>query len=551
MKSSPVFVLYLQDDVIWLYQQQAHGLFATQETPLTDPKELEFWLQENPQAVWVLLADQVEEAFWNEKMPLLFGNARRVWAKRLLENTPLTSPFMAYQIQEKLPQDRRQRQVLCVALGEHQRITPWLDFLHKKQAKIRGLYTPALLAPAALHYLQVPNPNDGITILITPHPNGMRQCVMHNGHLIFSRVAFHDSHHPVNDLSPHGLSPEESLPLHRMDTPSQAEQRILREIAYLRNRLIQANLLLSEKSTLHIVLAGLADISNQMLEALRLKQTEAPEIMADRFTVVPPEDPRLFLMASTRLTDSTHGICGLFLNLLVLWQPRLQLAPDNYRYWDQQATATRALQKIKYIIYGVIGLTLLWTSIQIFNNYTKQKLLQNTLSTIRQQYAQIAHQFAFLPMTAANIDQTIRAINAVAEKPRLNVHDLLSIWGQTLANHPQVHVEVLEWDELPAQEALQIDKTPAWLAALPSQTPIFHLRIQGDIRESDQDNLRRARDSFFHFVEDIRSKLIEETVIQVDQAPFNLSAEQAITGNVGELQQNSSRFQLTAWQHPK
>jgi hypothetical protein len=543
MKPNTLFVLYFQGDTVWLYQRQTQGLFAAQETPLTQAEELRPWVENHPQAMWVVLVDQIAETFWNEHMPFLWGSAHRAWIKRLLENSSLASPFMAYQVQGRLPQDRSQRKVLCLALGEHLKITPWLDFLLQLHVRIRGLYTPALLAPMALRYLQMPI--EGTTVLITPHPEGMRECVVHENRLAFSRIAFHTDHQDAD-----GSASTQTPTTHRSALPSQSVQRVLNQVAYLRSRLVQEGILATETSPMRVVLAGLADVSSQMQDTLTLHARQSTsDAGITQFTVVAPEDPRLFVMATSRLTDSTHEVCGLFLNLLTLWQPHLQLASDEYRSWDRRAHAVGALQKAQRVAYLLIGLLALWAGAQIWHAYSEEQSFKTRLSQVRLQYAQVARQFASLPMTSSDMDQVIRYTHSLAEKPHLEVHALLSVWGQTLLNHPSIRLESVEWKESSSQEALQTDRSSPWLNGLPSNKPLLHLHIKGQVQWKDSLDLHKGRDMFLHFVQDIRTALGEKGLIHIDQTPFDLSAGQSIMGKVGELQSTNVHFQLSAWQY--
>ncbi|HTH95416.1 MAG TPA: hypothetical protein VL550_09295 [Rhodocyclaceae bacterium] len=140
------------------------------------------WLSTKQGVEFHLIADIVDEGFHLEKLPEVRVYERRSLLKRKLrQRFPDTSLSLAHTITQVTEKQRR-KSVLLSALTESTRLKPWLDILQAHDACLVGIYTPSLLLP---HLLGKAEPQQ---LLVTFGRSGMRQSLLQNGVVIFSRL---------------------------------------------------------------------------------------------------------------------------------------------------------------------------------------------------------------------------------------------------------------------------------------------------------------------------------------------------------------------------
>ena len=181
------FILHLTAGRCDLFSLSAKRMHHHAELLLETPADIQPIAEKFNKAPWLVLVDQPEEDFWGQLMPPLRGRARAVWLEKLAAKSTFESTFRWVQVHGRSRSNPAKLRVLGYTLGQSEALAEWLDALSAANVRVRGVYSPALLAEEAMQRLEIKS--KGVVVLVTPHRAGWRQCVMVAGKLRFSRLA--------------------------------------------------------------------------------------------------------------------------------------------------------------------------------------------------------------------------------------------------------------------------------------------------------------------------------------------------------------------------
>ncbi|MGH8706485.1 MAG: hypothetical protein ACREVD_00295, partial [Burkholderiales bacterium] len=136
-------------------------------------------------ALFYAVADLAGEDFHEELIPYLRGGDRELEVQRRLaqryRDTRLATALSLGQVRG----ERRNERLLLTSFTNTQRLTPWLDALAESDAKLAGMYSVPLLAPALAARLGA---GSGRCFVVTANSAGLRQCYVEGGRLRFARL---------------------------------------------------------------------------------------------------------------------------------------------------------------------------------------------------------------------------------------------------------------------------------------------------------------------------------------------------------------------------
>ena len=137
-------------------------------------------------ALFSVLADLAGEDFHEEQIPFLRGADREsIIQRRLAQRYRDTRLAAALSLGEASGGERRNERLLLASFTNTQQLAPWLDALEEAGARLSGVYSVPLLAPAAAARLGA---RDGRLLLVTANRAGLRQCYIDQGKLRFARL---------------------------------------------------------------------------------------------------------------------------------------------------------------------------------------------------------------------------------------------------------------------------------------------------------------------------------------------------------------------------
>ncbi|HMN79791.1 MAG TPA: hypothetical protein PKA20_07650 [Burkholderiaceae bacterium] len=143
---------------------------------------------------YVWLVDTVDEELQLEQLPRMRGSDLRKFTARRLEQRFRSKNLATWRPgaaatrrgwRAWLPAAGETMPVLLAALGSEQLMQPWLSIAERAKVVIEGIHSPALLARALARRI-VPDPTG---LLVSLHPAGLRQTLLVDGGVRFTRLA--------------------------------------------------------------------------------------------------------------------------------------------------------------------------------------------------------------------------------------------------------------------------------------------------------------------------------------------------------------------------
>jgi len=181
-------ILYFTSEESHLYASSGSGLQLEAKFPAGEAGVLEFreYLRAHRGALFSLLADVAGEDFHEEQIPYLRGADRyAVLQRRLAQRYRDTRLAAAFSLGQVAAEERRNERVLLASFTNTQQLAPWLDALEESGARLAGVYSVPLLAPALAARLGM---KSGRAFVVTADRAGLRQSYIENGRLRFARL---------------------------------------------------------------------------------------------------------------------------------------------------------------------------------------------------------------------------------------------------------------------------------------------------------------------------------------------------------------------------
>jgi len=508
-RSGALFILVLSSGKAEVFSTKSKSpTLVCSAEELANPKNLEQFATESLRTPWVVLVDQSEESFWGGVIPKLRGAAKAVWLNRLAEQSGSDSPYRWSDVQGKSRSQSGKFRVLGYTLGRPEVLTPWLDALKHCGARIRGVYSPVMLTGVALQSLQIkpPKEEDDISILVTPHADGLRQSVLVGGQVRFSRLA---------------LNPQTQ--------GADWFEAVYQETIRLREYLISNGLLKSDRAGMHIY-AVLPTTAENLRPSL--SDNKHPK---DRYQWVTQANPTLVYVAALCRHQS--------------WE---QLAPAAYRKHDISLVASRLLYWGSLV---TVGLTTFYLLIMLVTLWLKQSDISAAkadANNANQLYLKIAKTFPQTPLTAVQLIEMNKRWTSLKESSPPEMRDALIAAGQTLERHPNMLVESFLWianvtdDGFSEGEPIVKPANPtAGTDDKKQKRSVTSLLLRGSIQGVASDDLRGARDALSRLEADFnRNPKIRAEIIKT---PFDLSAKSSFTGS-GTQDKSELNFEIKLWQ---
>jgi hypothetical protein len=451
-------------------------------------------------ALFYAVADLAGEDFHEELIPYLRGGDRELVVQRRLaqryRDTRLATALSLGQIRG----ERRNERLLLTSFTNTQRLTPWLDALAESEAKLAGMFSAPLLAPALAARLGA---GGGRCFVVTANSAGLRQSYVDGGRLRFARLE------RTVDMVPEALA------------------------AFVR----------SETGRLA-----------QYLSTLRVLPREGPPIQV--IVVAPPGQRAAFertLISDTRLSfltmdqneaarrvgvkASPPGTGGeqLYLHLAVRRPPREQFARRedrrSYVLWQLRRVvlAAGALGFAGCALYaGASWIDVVGTRAEVGN-------VQVETQTTQREYQRITSAFPVTQTTTDNLRTTVVEFTNIARQTAPPERVLVYL-SKALEQFPQVELDSLQWRvEGSAGRGARGAASPATPAsaaagdAKPAATEI--LEIAGRVGTMRRSDYRAITAEVQRFADALRADPAYQ--VQRTQLPFDVTSEGTLSGDIG------------------
>jgi len=491
-------VLYFTSSEHYVYRWSRRALeldarFQADDEGLDDFRE---FLRHQKGALFYVVADLAGEDFHEDQIPYLRGGDRqavllRRLAQRYRDTRLATALPLGY-----VTGERRNERLLLASFTNTQQFTPWLDALMDSDAKLAGVYSVPLIAPALAARLGA---RGGRAFVITQNRAGLRQCYVDEGRLRFSR------------LERTGSMPPESL------------------AAFVRSE------------TMRLA---------QYLGGLRALPRDGPPVQV--LVVAPPGQRAAFeeaLVSDARLTfraldaDEAARAVGvrrasdalaeqLYLHLVVTKPPKQQFARSEerrgFRIWQLQ----RAIA-----VAGTIGLAacVLYAGaswLDVLSVRARTEVQQRQARAATEEYERITAAFPVTQTTTDNLKATVVEFRKIAAHSSTLESSLVHL-SKVLDEFPQIELDRLKWRVGSAVENER--EAPPVAAAPPTSTATGQtaelLEIGGRVNATQRSDYRGITAQVQRLAEAL-SAGSSYRVLRT-QLPFDITSQGTLTGDIG------------------
>jgi len=456
-------------------------------------------------ALFAVLADLAGEDFHEEQVPFLRGGDREaVVQRRLAQRYRDTRLAAALSLGQVTTPQRRNERLLLASFTNTQQFAPWLDALEESGARLAGVYSVPLLAPALAARLGARGPR---ALVVSANRAGLRQCFVEGGRLRFARL-----------------------------------ERTVEMVP-------QALALFVRSETLRLV---------QYLGTLRALPRDGAPLQA--FVVAPPGQRAEFehaLVSDARVQFHTvdaaqaqhtvklrqapegTGAEALYLSLAARKPPREQFASSaerrRYFVWQLQRGIVAA-GALGFVVCALVG-GARWLEVMDVGNRAAAQQREAKLAA--EQYQRITSTFPVTETTTENLRVAVLEFRRIAERSLAPEAAFVHV-SRVLEQFPQMEVDAINWRLGRAGE--QREEAPA-AAPGPQGEQAVQFAISGRVNATQRNDYRGITGQVQSFANALASSGYQ---LARTQLPFDVTSEGTLTGDIGGVDSGEApRFTIT------
>ena len=494
-------LLYATAEDHYLYRAAGHGLelegtFAGDDLGITAFRE---HLLARPGGLFSVVADLAGEDFHEEQVPLLRGADREaIVQRRLAQRYRDTRLATALSLGEAPTAERRNERLLLASFTNTQQLSPWLDALEEAGARLAGVYSVPLLAPALGARLGA---KSGRALVVTATRAGLRQCYIDNGKLRFARLE------RTIDMVPQALAMFVRSETHRLAQYLVTLRALPREGAPVQVLVVAPP---GQKEVFEQALTSDARLVfhtidyAQALQAVRLRKV--------------PEAARAE---------------ALFLHLAATRPPREQFASrqDRRRYlvWQLQRgiVAAGAAGFVGCLLYGGAK----W--LEVLELRERATTQQHEARAAAEQYERITASFPVTQTSSENLKVAVVEFRRIAERSASPERALAHL-SNVLARFPQIEIDAINWSVGRAGDRLgtrALASAPGAAAkSEPQGDTAVVVEVSGRVNATQRTDYRGITAQVESFAAALAAsgyQLVERKL------PFDVTSEGTLTGDIG------------------
>ena len=464
-------------------------------------------------ALFALVADLAGEDFHEEQVPWLRGSDRQaVVQRRLAQRYRDTRLAAALSLGQVVSPHRRNERLVLASFTNTLQFVPWLDALDEAGARLAGVYSVPLLAPALAARLGA---RGSRVIVVTANSAGLRQSFIDGGKLRFARL-------------------ERTTEMGALALAAFARSETLRLAQYLTT----LRALPRDGAPLHALVVAPRG------ERVAFEQT----LVSDARIVFRTIDAeQAFKLAGLRQApEGTEGE-ALYLHLAARKPPREQFATrdDRRRYlvWQLQRGIVAA---------GALGFAAcaLYAGSRSFEAYdlTSKAAAQNREAQYAaERYQRITASFPVTETTTENLRTTVTEFRRIAERNALPEPAFAHV-SRVLAQFPQMQVDALNWRLAKADERRDSKATaqPAKPEAQSDEAVL--IEISGRVNATQRNDYRGITAQVQAFASALAAS---GYLLMRTQLPFDVTSEGTLTGDMGGADSGEApRFTIVLARRP-
>jgi len=458
-----------------------------------------------PQSLFYVLADVVEEDFFQENIPSVHGADRRALLRRkLAQRYRDTSLAMPIPIGSEIHAGRREERILYTSFTNAHQFQPWLDVLRSKNARLVGVFSVALVATSVGKRLRFKKSR---YIVVSLQQAGLRQSYIENGRIRFSRLGRVD-----------------------LADPRAVAKSCAVESSRLHQYLVNARILPREIVPFDVIVFApsehKAHYDAACVSSARLQ-----------FQVFDLDKTAARLGLKSAPEDALAE--GLFLHVLAESPPGEQYANDGLRHFYHLWRARVGLITAGAAAFGVC---FLFSAVRLLEaSYVDDMARNDRLQEARasEEYSRLQTRFPKTPTSSENLKAIVRNYKALLRQTASPAGMFTEI-SEALTPVPQIEIEKIDWEVGAAQKSTERGASKAPPApqvptgqARPSGTeiPVQSCEISGKLIVQQASDYRAVGALVDRFTDALRRKPGVEVIRS--SLPFDINAEKSLSGDIG------------------
>ena len=451
-------------------------------------------------SLFYVLADVVEEDFFQENIPYVRGADRRaLLARKLAQRYRDASLALPLSLGSEIHAGRREERILYMSFTNAVQFQPWLEVLRSHEARVVGVFSVALVAALTGKRLGF---KAGRYLMVSLQQGGLRQSYVENGRIRFSRLG-------------------------RVDLSD------ARSIAYD---------CATESLRIH-----------QYLVNSRVLPREAPPL--DVIVLAPSEHKELYEAAcvnSARLQFRVHDLGqvakalgvksvpaetlaeGLFLHVLAA-------SPSGEQYADDRLRRFYDLWRVRVGLVAAgaaaFGFCLLVSAARLLdihqiNDQARSDRIQEARAS--EEYARLQTRFPKTPISGENLKTIVKNYRALLRQSASPARMFVEI-SEAVSALPQIEIDRIDWEfgaGVKSGASRDAAKAPAMQAqAAASELQIQTAEISGKLVVQQASDFRAVSALVDQFTEALRRRPGNEVIRT--HLPFDINAEKSLSGDIG------------------
>ena len=463
------------------------------------------YLRAHTRALFSVMVDLAGEDFHEEQVPQLRGRDRdAVVQRRLQQRYRDTRLAAALSLGGVTTGERRNERLLLTSFTNTQSLAPWLDALDESGARLAGVFSVPLLAPALAARLGV---RSGRAFIVTATSAGLRQSFVEDGKLRFARLE------RTGEMVPQALA---------MFVRSET----LRLSQYLTTLRVLPREASGPVQVLVVAPAGQRATFEQVLQSdarLVFRTVDAAEAEA-----------------AVGLRRKPRGAAGeaLYLHLAAKNPPREQFASSSerrrYTIWQLQR-ATVAAGVLGFAACALFAGTK-WLDVMQARERAQQQAQEAHRAA--DAYARITATFPVTNTSTENLKVAVTEFTRIAQRGAAPERVFAHL-SHVLEEFPQFEIDSLRWGVgLPGREAQRAVAPPVKPDA---QGDLETVEVSGRVNATQRSDYRGITAQVQRFAAALGTAGFQ---LARTQLPFDVTSEGTLTGDIGGAETDAPRFTI-------
>jgi len=482
---------------------QKEGVFDMNEKGVA---EFSRYVAGAPESLFYVLADVVEEDFFQENIPYVRGADRRaLLARKLAQRYRDASLALPLSLGSETHAGRREERILYMSFTNTHQFQPWLEALRSHEARLVGVFS---VAPVAAQTGKRLGFKGGRYLIVSRQQAGLRQSYIENGRIRFSRlgrVDFSDPRVIAQDFAAESLRIQQYLVNTRI-LPREAPALDVLVLAPSEHKaLYDTACVNSARLQFHI-----HDL-DKVAHSLGLKSAPAGMLAESLFLHVLAAYPSGEQYADDRLRRFYH-----------LWRARVGLLAAGA---------------------AAFGFCLLLSAVRLLDTYQANEQAQNNRvqeARASEEYARLQTRFPKTPISSENLKAIVKNYRALLRQSASPGRMFAEI-SEAVTALPQIEIDKIDWEfgtGVKSAAGREASKTPSAQSTAQAQASAAEFQTQtaeisGKLVVQQASDFRAVTALVNQFTEALRKR--PGTEIARTQLPFDINAEKSLAGDIGAV----------------